>query len=136
MPWNGTIPAEPRLEQSQSDLREGKVVEAMTAARQLADGPYKNESGYLRFIASTLAASAQAGTKGVDLDLALAVSRRAEQLSEGSDPTVLVTLARIRFLRGQREQAIDAQQRARRLTEPPLSDVLAKTLEEYRKGKL
>jgi len=126
--------AEPRLGRFQSDLREGKVAEAMTEARQLADGPYKNESGYLRLIASTLAASVQAGTKGVDLDLALAVSRRAEESSEGSDPTVLAALARVRFLRGEREQAIDAQQRAIRLTEPPLSDALAKTLEEYRKG--
>lgn len=30
----------------------------------------------------------------------------------------------------------DAHQRAIRLTEPPLSDPLTKTLEEYRKGKL
>ena len=58
--------------------------------------------------------------------------RRAEELSDAADPTVLVVLARVRFLRGDVEQAIDAQQRAVRLTEPPLRDSFEKTLREYR----
>jgi hypothetical protein len=127
------LEAEPRLQQFKNDLKEGRVAEAMVKVRQLADGPYSRESGYLRLMASTMAASAQAEVKGVDLDLALAVIRRAEELSDAADPTVLVVLARVRFLRGDVEQAIDAQQRAVRLTEPPLRDSLEKTLQEYRK---
>ena len=131
--YRAMLEAEPRLQQFKNDLKEGRVAEAMVKARQLADGPYSRESGYLRLMASTMAASAQAEVKGVDVDLALAVIRRAEELSDAADPTVLVVLARVRFLRGDVEQAIDAQQRAVRLTEPPLRDSLEKTLQEYRK---
>lgn len=126
--------AEPMLEQLKTDLNKGKVAEAMAKARQLVEGPCSDSSGYLRFIANTMAASAKAGVKGVDLALALDAIRRAEKLSDASDPTVLVVLARIRSLRGELPQAIEAQERAVRLCEPPLKGELEKTLQEYRQG--
>jgi hypothetical protein len=52
-------------------------------------------------------------------------------LSDRADPTILAALARLLFLRGDVDQAIDAQQRAVGLCEPPLRDSLQKTLESY-----
>ncbi|MBL0921102.1 MAG: redoxin domain-containing protein [Phycisphaerales bacterium] len=68
-----------------------------------------------------------------DLDLALRAAERANELGMGKIPPVLDTLARVHFLRGDLEKAIDVQTQAVEITdEPEFKAMLQETLEEYK----
>ncbi len=68
-----------------------------------------------------------------DLDLALSAASRADELAEGKDADTIDTLARVHFLKGDIEKAIDLQQRAVAVARSDkLREPLAKTLEDYK----
>ena len=68
--------------------------------------------------------------KDKDLDLALRMANRANELTEGKDPSVVDTVARVHFERGDLEAAVKLQKAAVALD--PENKGLAETLEEYR----
>lgn len=71
-----------------------------------------------------------------DLELALTAARRADELTSGKDSDTIDTLARVYFLKGDFEKAVEIQQRAVDMARSDkLRQPLAKTLAEYR-GKL
>jgi thiol-disulfide isomerase/thioredoxin len=123
--------ADERLLRFKADLDAGRVAAAMAEAKRLAEGPYAEDSGALRVIASAIAAAAQAGAAGLDLRLAVSAIVRAEALTLGTDATVLTTLARLLYLQGELPQAIEAQQRAIRVAQESQRPMLQKTLDEY-----
>jgi len=66
-----------------------------------------------------------------DLDLALKAAKRANTLTEGKNPDVLDTLARVHYARGELELAVETQRRAVELAEGPMLEQLRESLESY-----
>jgi thiol-disulfide isomerase/thioredoxin len=75
-------------------------------------------------------------TKARDLVLAAKIATRANDAAQGKDASILDTLARVFFLQGQNEKAIESQQKAMDLAEGPMKDQFKKTLDSYKEGKL
>ncbi|MBL9173090.1 MAG: redoxin family protein [Verrucomicrobiales bacterium] len=71
-----------------------------------------------------------------DLVLAERLALRARTLTQGRDPAILDTLARVRFLQGMKTEAIELQEAAVKLADDDARTSLGKTLESYRKGTL
>jgi thiol-disulfide isomerase/thioredoxin len=69
------------------------------------------------------------------LDLALRAATSASDLTEGKDPSILDTLARVYFYRSEIEKAIEFQARAVEAADEPARARLAATLDEYRKSR-
>ena len=71
-----------------------------------------------------------------DLVLAEKLAARANELTESGDATIFDTLARIEFLKGDKEEAISLQQQAINNATEEQAEELKKTLESYTNGKL
>jgi thiol-disulfide isomerase/thioredoxin len=70
-----------------------------------------------------------------DLDLALTAAARADELNNHRNASVLDTLARVYFVRGETERAIELQAKAVGLAKEQMRDGLNKTLETYRAAR-
>jgi len=80
-----------------------------------------------------------ANDKGIekrDLNVAETLATRANDAAKGNDAAVLDTLARIKFMRGKTNEAVQLQAKAVTLAEAKIQPELNKTLESYRKGQL
>ncbi len=71
-----------------------------------------------------------------DLTLAEKMAGRADKASNGKDPNVLDTLARVQFMNGKKSQAVATEKRAVELAEGKDKEGFAKSLELYKQGKL
>jgi thiol-disulfide isomerase/thioredoxin len=71
-----------------------------------------------------------------DLKLAETLANRANEGSKGKDPGILDTVARIKYMQGQKDEAIALQSKAVDLAEGPMKTQLEKTLESYKRGEL
>jgi tetratricopeptide (TPR) repeat protein len=71
-----------------------------------------------------------------DLDLAEKIARRANDATKGTNAEILDTLARVLFLKGQKEPAIQFQQKAVDLAKGRRKSQFQATLDSYRKGTL
>ncbi|MBL8745410.1 MAG: redoxin domain-containing protein [Phycisphaerae bacterium] len=68
-----------------------------------------------------------------DLELALMAARRADELTNGKDADTIDTLARVYFLKGDFEKAVEIQERAVAMAGyPGVREALSRTLIEYR----
>jgi thiol-disulfide isomerase/thioredoxin len=74
--------------------------------------------------------------KNRDLKLAETIANRANDGSKGKDPSILDTVARIKFMQGKKDEAIDLQSKAVDLAEGGMKAQLEKTLENYKRGEL
>ena len=70
-----------------------------------------------------------------DLDLAFRAATKANEFTQGKDPGILDTLARVHFSKGEIDKAIECQTKAIELADAPMKLRLAPALEEYRKAK-
>ncbi len=70
-----------------------------------------------------------------DLDLALRAATHANRLTGDKDPSMLDTLARTHFARGEIDRAIEIQTQAVELASEPLKSSLTPSLDEYKKAK-
>jgi hypothetical protein len=77
-----------------------------------------------------------AGIKGSALDLAATIATRANEAASGTDPDILDTLARVNFVQGNKDKALELQAKAVSLAEGDPKDQLQKTLDSYKAGKL
>lgn len=68
------------------------------------------------------------------LDLALLAADKANEFSGGKDPSVLDTVGRVHFWRGDFEQALALQKLAVEHSEGRMKEALQKTVEEYQKA--
>lgn len=84
--------------------------------------------------AATLAAAE--GVEDRSLALAQSMAERASAAAQGENPWHLATLARIQFLRGQKEQAIGTQENAVRVAGEKRKASFEQTLAAYRLGTL
>jgi len=71
-----------------------------------------------------------------DLKVAEKAAERAVKASEGKDPAVLDTLARVQFMNGSKKEAIATQQKAIELADGDMKDSLKETLDSYKADKL
>jgi len=71
-----------------------------------------------------------------DLAVAEMCANRANDATKGKDPQILDTLARVKFMQGEKDQALALQEKAVSLAEDNLKDQLERTLEAYKKGEL
>src|SRR5260370_13558324 len=72
-----------------------------------------------------------------NLDLAQTLATRANEAATDKEPVVLDTLARVQFLRGNKEEAIQSQEKALALAEnDDMKAALQKELDSYKKGEV
>ena len=71
-----------------------------------------------------------------NLDLAETFANRAKAASQGQDPAILDTVARVKFMQGQQAEAIALQEKAVSLAEGEIKTQLQKTLDSYKRGEL
>jgi thiol-disulfide isomerase/thioredoxin len=78
----------------------------------------------------------QPGLEKRDLALAEKMAGRANQASQGKEPGVLDTLARVQFMSGKTNEAVATEQKAVDLADGMAKIFLQKTLMSYQQGKL
>jgi thiol-disulfide isomerase/thioredoxin len=71
-----------------------------------------------------------------DLDLAEKIARRAVKASEEKEPNSIDTLARVLFLKGQKDEAIKLQEKAVNLSKGDAKKRFQDVLKSYKEGKL
>jgi thiol-disulfide isomerase/thioredoxin len=76
------------------------------------------------------------GIEKRDLDLAEKFAERANLASKGKEAGIIDTLARVKWLRGKKEEAIALQETAVSLADPTMKDKLQQVLDGYKKGEL
>ena len=75
------------------------------------------------------------GIEERDLDLAEKIARRAAEITKGKDPEILDTLARVLFMKGQKDTAIDYQEEAVEFADGNRKKQFQATLDSYKKGE-
>jgi hypothetical protein len=68
--------------------------------------------------------------------LAEKLAMRANDAAKGRTPSILDTLARVLFIQGRKEEAIQLQNQAVTVAEGREKEGLQKTLDSYRRGEL
>ena len=131
-----TLPADERsrveafrlriLLMSENYERAGKLAEKVAEGEKEAEG--------LNGIAWMLATTK--GIKGPALDAAAKIAAKANTAADGKDAGILDTMARIAFMQGQKDKAIELQQKAVGLAEGDTKKDLEATLASYKEGKL
>jgi thiol-disulfide isomerase/thioredoxin len=111
----------------------GDLEGAATAADKLSE-KVKSNAMAQNDLAWTLLT--QEGLKGQALDTAAKIAERANDAAGGKDAAILDTLARARFLQGNKDEALTLQKKAVSLAEGDMKDELQKSLESYQAGKL
>jgi thiol-disulfide isomerase/thioredoxin len=71
-----------------------------------------------------------------NLELADLIATRANEAAKGKDGAILDTLARVKFLKGEKEKAIELQTKAVSLSEGAMKKQLEEILDSYKEGKL
>ena len=97
------------------------------------DGYFKDDSDSLNDIAWYILDSA--GLPRRDLPLAHRAALRANELTKGADASVLDTLARSHFMRGEIDAAIETQQKAIRLADGEMKALFETHMLEYTTAK-
>jgi thiol-disulfide isomerase/thioredoxin len=98
--------------------------------REAVDHVANNSPGALYEIAWTIV-DPENGVEQKDLELALKAASRASKLTQGKETAVLVCLARVYFLRGEKQRAYETQRQAVDRAVGEERSQLRKTLEQY-----
>ena len=76
------------------------------------------------------------GIERRDLDLAEKIARRANTATKGENAEILDTLARVLFMKGQKEAAVELQEKAVAWTDGGRQTQFRKILDSYKAGKM
>ncbi len=114
-------------------LGEKKYPAAYDLASKIADANEKN-AGLLNFLSWQIIRDK--GNDKPNLDLAEKFAERALKASDGKEPAILDTQARILFMKGQKEAAVAAQAKAVSLADDDQKPSFQTTLDSYKAGKL
>ncbi len=76
------------------------------------------------------------GIKDRDLKLAEKFANRANDAAKGKDPAIIDTLARVKFMEGNKDEAISLQEKAMKLAGKDEEARYQETLDMYKKGEL
>lgn len=114
-------------------MEKGDWKEVFSKADSIAE-TQKDNPALLNQLAWGLATREE--VKERNLDVIERIATRANEASEKKDPAVLDTLARVKFMKGDKEEAIQLQQKAVELASAEMKEDLEKTLASYKEGKL
>ena len=64
------------------------------------------------------------------------MANRANDASQGKDPAIIDTLARVKFMLGDKKEALALQEKAVALADGDMKDSFQKTLEGYKRGEV
>ncbi len=106
------------------------------AAYEYADEVSKaawDDAGSLNAIAWTVVDDEQ--VKRRDLDFAMKLADRANEITKGESPEILDTVARVHFEKGDVDQAIELEKKAVEKAESPMKEDLQKALDRYEAAK-
>ena len=123
-----------RFERLRLLINRGDAKGASEFAAKQAEGECKTNANLLNAMAWELAT--ENGIAGRDLALAEKLSRQAGELTGRSHPQMLDTLARILFMSGKTNEALQTQSTAVSLAEGRVKETLQKNLDSYKKGAL
>ena len=102
-------------------------------ARTAIDGVVKNDARALNRIAYPIV-DPKNDVNIKDLDLAMKAALRANELKKGEGPYVLQTVARIHFVKGDIDKAMETQAKATDLADAENKSVFQRILDEYKKA--
>jgi thiol-disulfide isomerase/thioredoxin len=114
-------------------LGKGDLNSAANLALRLSDA-HKSNAMLQNELAWKLAT--QKNLSGSSLDTAAKIADRANDASGAKDPAILDTLARLRFIQGEKQSAIELEGKAISLSEAGRKEQLQATLDSYKEGKL
>ncbi|MDX2115645.1 MAG: redoxin family protein [Planctomycetota bacterium] len=123
-----------KLDQFMAAMADHKLDEAAKLGSELVSRYFKDDSMVLNELAWTIVDPDENYARR-DLDLAQRAALRAAELTENDDPSVLDTLARVHFLKGEHDKAISIQTKAVSLAEDDFKKELEATLASYRSAK-
>lgn len=114
-------------------LMRGKLSEAAQLASRLSEA--RKDSPLIQ---NQLAWELATNDNATEREYAIAeeIAVRADTAAKSQEPAILDTLARVLFLRGKKEEAVAAQEKAVNLAKGTLKEQLEATLKSYREGKL
>ncbi len=113
----------------------GRDDEGYPYARRIADALIKDSPIALNLVAWSIVDPKAPRKLPPDLDFALRLAQRANQLSEGRNPAILDTLALVHFRRGDLERAVELQVLAvERAHKTEWERELRERLEEFRRA--
>jgi thiol-disulfide isomerase/thioredoxin len=123
-----------RMAQFKSLLTSKKETEAYKIASELVDGDVKDNAMGLNEIAWTILDEEGVGQR--DLDLAMKVAVKANELTKGADGMILDTLARAHFEKGDITKAVELQQKAieKSAGNADMVEQMTEALEKYKKA--
>ncbi|MBX3385612.1 MAG: redoxin family protein [Phycisphaeraceae bacterium] len=103
---------------------------AYALAASLIDGSYRNDAQSLNELAWRILTDPSIERR--DLDLAMRAATRSNELTKGQDPSILDTLARAHFEKGDVDKAVDIQRTAvEKATEEDMKRELEEALSRY-----
>lgn len=114
-------------------LQKKKYDDAYGLAGKLAEKEFKDDSEALNQLSWTILDTE--GLEKRDLDLALKLATRADELTKHSNAAVLDTLARAHFDKGLKDKAIELQTLAVEKSDADLKPQLSETLAKYKEAK-
>lgn len=117
-----------RMNLQKKDMPAVEKVAKRLAEKQPEDAMYHNQ------LAWTLITEKDASKDLIDIAEKSAV--RANDLSKGKNPEILDTLARVQFVKGQKDEAIATQQKAIEMVSEGEKKQYQKTLDSYKQGKV
>lgn len=106
---------------------------AYEQASKIADAQEKN-AGVLNFLSWQIINDKD--NDKPNLDLAEKIIGRAVKATDGKEPAILDTQARVQFMKGQKQAAIDTQTKAVALADDNEKSGMQTTLDSYKQGKL
>lgn len=109
---------------------------AKAYGREIVASKYKDHQELLNMLAWNIATSDGMSDEQRDLELALMAAKRADEISEHKNPMVIDTLARVYFVMGQHDKAIEYQQKALDLSsDEQMKEQFRASLDEFREAK-
>ena len=118
-----------RLSFMKEDMKGAEAVAKRMGERQQDDANYQNELAW--------AIATQKGASKELLAIAEKSAAKANELNKGSDAAVLDTVARVQFVKGEKQAAITTQEKAVKAAgDERMRKHFEKTLEAYKAGKV
>jgi thiol-disulfide isomerase/thioredoxin len=114
-------------------LGKGDYADAYKLASKISDAN-KDEAMLQNDLAWQIVANEN--IKERDLKLAETFANRADAAAHGKDPAIIDTLARVKFMQGDKAKAIELQEKAMKLAGKDEEERYQETLDSYKKGEL
>ncbi len=114
-------------------LSQGNLNDAANLALKVSDA-HKDDAMLQNELAWKLAT--QKDLRGEALESAATIAARANDAAKGKNPAILDTLARIRFIEGDKQAATELQEKAVQLADGGVKQQLQNILDSYKAGKL